>query len=261
MSFPYKHILVIGATAGIGRALASRLVQSGAKVTAVGRRKERLDEFVQEHGEDKTNAVQFDISDLDRIPEFAAEIMTQNPTIDSVFLNAGTLLPTDMTDPQKFNLSSFYEQMHLNFTSYVALTHAFLPYLSRKEGTPTSLIYTSSNLAFVPATSMPAYSASKAALNTFILCLRDQLRDSSVKIIEVSPPAVQTEIHDFMGEEKGRSVGMPLKEFTDQAYQGLVEGKDQVIVGSVGPEGLFFDIVNKRRAATTEFAKMMRGEK
>lgn len=73
MSFPYKHILVIGATAGIGRALASRLVQSGAKVTAVGRRKERLDEFVQEHGEDKTNAVQFDISDLDRIPEFAAE--------------------------------------------------------------------------------------------------------------------------------------------------------------------------------------------
>lgn len=64
-----------------------------------------------------------------------------------------------------------------------------------------------------------------------------------------------------MGEEKGRSVGMPLKEFTDQAYQGLVEGKDQVIVGSVGPEGLFFDIVNKRRAATTEFAKMMRGEK
>ena len=73
MSFPYKHILIIGATAGIGRALASRLVQSGAKVTVVGRRKERLDEFVQEHGEDKANAVQFDIGDLDKIPGFAAE--------------------------------------------------------------------------------------------------------------------------------------------------------------------------------------------
>lgn len=73
MSFPYKHILVIGATAGIGRALASRFVQSEVKVTVVGRRKERLDEFVQEHGEDKANAVQFDISDLDKIPGFTAE--------------------------------------------------------------------------------------------------------------------------------------------------------------------------------------------
>ncbi|KAL7658333.1 hypothetical protein ACMYSQ_004464 [Aspergillus niger] len=259
MSFPYKHILVIGATAGIGRALASRFVQSGAKVTVVGRRKERLDEFVQEHGEDKANAVQFDISDLDKIPGFAAEIMTNYPTIDSVFLNAGIMLPTDMTDPEKFDLPSFYKQMHINFTSYVALTHAFLPYLTKKGG-DTSLIYTTSNLSIVPATWMPAYSASKAALNAFILCLRDQLRKSSVKIIEVSPPAVQSELHDYMGEE-GRKVGMPLKEFTDEAFQGLLDGKDQIVVGSLGPAEVFLDIVNKRRAATTQLAKMMRGEK
>lgn len=66
-------------------------------------------------------------------------IMTKSPTIDSIFLNAGIMLPTDMTDPEKFNLSSFYKQMHVNFTSYVALTHAFLPYLTRKGG-DTSLI-------------------------------------------------------------------------------------------------------------------------
>ena len=52
---------------------------------------------------------------------------------------------------------------------------------------------TTSNLAIVPAFALPAYSASKAALNAFILCLRDQLRNSSVKIIEVSPPPVQSE--------------------------------------------------------------------
>ena len=73
MAFSYKHFLIIGATAGIGRALASRLVQSGAKVTAVGRRKDRLDEFVEEHGTDKANGVQFDIGNLEKIPEFAAE--------------------------------------------------------------------------------------------------------------------------------------------------------------------------------------------
>lgn len=73
MAFPYKHFLVIGATAGIGRALASRLVKSGAKVTVVGRRKDRLDEFVREHGEQNAQCVPFDIGNLDEVPEFAAE--------------------------------------------------------------------------------------------------------------------------------------------------------------------------------------------
>lgn len=52
---------------------------------------------------------------------------------------------------------------------------------------------TTSNIAIVPATWMPAYSSSKAALGAFILCLRDQLRKTEVKVIEVSPPAVQCE--------------------------------------------------------------------
>lgn len=72
MAFPYKHFLVIGATAGIGRALASRLVTSGAKVTVVGRRQDRLDEFVREHGQN-AKGVRFDIANLDEVPGFAAE--------------------------------------------------------------------------------------------------------------------------------------------------------------------------------------------
>ena len=70
MAFPYKHVLFIGATAGIGRALADRFVETGVNVTAVGRRKERLDEFVQKHGVYKASGVQFDISEVDKIPAF-----------------------------------------------------------------------------------------------------------------------------------------------------------------------------------------------
>jgi NADP-dependent 3-hydroxy acid dehydrogenase YdfG len=73
MAFPYKHFLVIGATSGIGKAMADRLVESGAKVTAVGRRKDRLEDFVRTHGEDKTDYICFDISKQDQIPQFAAE--------------------------------------------------------------------------------------------------------------------------------------------------------------------------------------------
>lgn len=73
MSFPYKHCLAIGATSGIGRALASRLIEAGIKVTVVGRRQERLDEFVNSHGHENANGVAFDIARLEDIPRFAAE--------------------------------------------------------------------------------------------------------------------------------------------------------------------------------------------
>jgi NADP-dependent 3-hydroxy acid dehydrogenase YdfG len=73
MSFSYKHVLLIGATSGIGKAMANRLVQAGLKVTAVGRRRDRLDEFVKKYGENKARGVVFDISNLEAIPKFATE--------------------------------------------------------------------------------------------------------------------------------------------------------------------------------------------
>ena len=70
MSSTFEHALVIGATSGIGHALATRLVEEGSKVTVVGRRQGRLDAFVKEHGSDKASAATFDLENLDRIPGF-----------------------------------------------------------------------------------------------------------------------------------------------------------------------------------------------
>ena len=78
MPFPYKKILVIGATSGIGEALASRFVQEGCSVIVVGRRKEKLAEFVQKHGEDKASAVPFDITEMEKIPAFVTKSASQN---------------------------------------------------------------------------------------------------------------------------------------------------------------------------------------
>lgn len=144
--------------------------------------------------------------------------MEESPDIDAVFLNAGVQGSYDLADPQAFKLAAFNEEVKINFSSLVALTHAFLPYLQKKAG-PTSFILcvwfffffflllqaegligppllffisTGSNLAIVPAATLPAYSASKAALNVFTLCLREQLRHSSTRVIEISPPPVQS---------------------------------------------------------------------
>ncbi len=147
--------------------------------------------------------------------------------------------------------------------------------LTTRIGGATDTISTGSNLAIVPAPTLPAYSASKAALNAFVLCLRDQLRDTSVKVIELSPPPVQStytvshvsdkllinqaELHDYMGDARGRGLGMPIDDFINAAYHGLASGSDQIIIGSVGPAEPFNDIVDKRRAAFQNLAKMMRG--
>ena len=69
----YKQILVIGATSGIGKAMANRLVKEGSKVVAVGRRQNLLDAFVREHGKDKTASATVDIGDLKSIPGFVQE--------------------------------------------------------------------------------------------------------------------------------------------------------------------------------------------
>ena len=73
MPFQYKRVLVIGATSGIGKALASRIVQEGSSVIVVGRRKENLEAFVHEHGKDKSTAVPFDTTELDKIPNFVTK--------------------------------------------------------------------------------------------------------------------------------------------------------------------------------------------
>lgn len=64
-----------------------------------------------------------------------------------------------------------------------------------------------------------------------------------------------------MGEEAGRKLGMPLDAFIKQAFDGLLEGKDQIIIGSIGPADTFNEIVDKRRTAFTNLARMMRGGK
>jgi NADP-dependent 3-hydroxy acid dehydrogenase YdfG len=71
MPFPYKNVLVVGATSGIGLALAERIIQNGSHVIALGRRQENLDALVAKHGNDKVSTVNFDIANLNGIPNLA----------------------------------------------------------------------------------------------------------------------------------------------------------------------------------------------
>jgi len=189
---------------------------------------------VHKHGHDKVQAIPFDITDLEAIPSFAADITNTHDDLDCVFLNSGMQRKVDFSEPESVDMGMINQEFTLNYLSYLALTKAFLPFLLAKK-TESALIYTTSGLALVPIIRCPNYCATKAALHQFILCLRVQLRESKVKVIEIFPPAVQTELHDAKHQpdiKDGRSLGMPLDEFTDEAYKGLASGYEQIPVGT-----------------------------
>lgn len=112
------------------------------------------------------------------------------PDLDALFLNAGVQSQIRLSRAAEFDFASFHHEVIVNFTCIVNLAMAFLPHLQAKTQ-PTSLIITGTHLSLVPAPTIPAYSASKAALTSFIDCIRDQNRHRSTKIIEIYPPVVQ----------------------------------------------------------------------
>ncbi|CAO2648852.1 Nn.00g098010.m01.CDS01 [Neocucurbitaria sp. VM-36] len=260
MSLPYKHVLLIGATSGIGRAMAKRFISEGLKVTTVGRRQERLDDFVAQHGSDKASGLAFDIADLNGIPGFIETAMQAHPSIDCVFLNAATQSRADFSKPETVDLNVFHREITINFTAYVNLVHAVLPHLL-KHNRQASLIFTGTPVGFIPVFAMPAYSSSKAALESFTLCLREQLRDTNVKVTYISPGPVQTEIHDVeMGKESGSKYGMPLTDFVDQAYAELAEGRGDIYPGTVGgsTKEQFLELVKLRDEAFSRLSSLVR---
>ena len=139
MSFPYKRVLMIGGTAGIGAAMADRLVREGAKVIVVGRRQERLDAFIKKHGDDKASAMRFDIGERQKTDEFVHRVTGAFPDLDCIFLNAGVQSPINLAEPEMVDLASFHSEVAVNFSSFVDLTMKFLPFLLQKK-THSSLI-------------------------------------------------------------------------------------------------------------------------
>ncbi|KAF2163732.1 hypothetical protein M409DRAFT_57226 [Zasmidium cellare ATCC 36951] len=230
MPFQYKKVLVLGGTSGIGKAMAEKFLNEGSSVIVVGRRKQNLEAFAQEYGkeEGKVDTAVFDITDLKGIPTFASEITSIHPDLDCVFLNAGIQRHLKWQEPEKVDLDLMEKEFTTNYTSYMYFTKAFLPFLQRQAPRPTSLIYVSSGLALVPNSYCPNYCASKAALHHMVLALRLQMKEieSNVRIVELLPPAVQTELHDDKHQPEfkgtGAAFGMPLNDFVQERQKAML---------------------------------------
>lgn len=207
-------ILITGGGSGIGRALAEALHRRGNQVIIAGRREGALREVAEANPGMKTAVL--DVQDAEGIKRFAAHMADAFPTLNVVVNNAG-IMQVENWREEEVDLSIAEATITTNLLAPMRLTAALLPQLKRQS--KSTVMTVSSGLAFLTLAHTPTYSATKAAIHAFSDALRYQLRDTSVEVVELAPPYVQTEL---MGERQANDpMAMPLAEFIDEVMRIL----------------------------------------
>ena len=120
----------------------------------------------------------------------------EHPDLDAVFFNAGIQRGFNFAKPETVDLDMIALELTTNYTANLHLTKAFLPHFLARQPKCSALIYCTSGLALVPSERVPNYSATKVAMRHFLICLRGHLKNTQVRVIDIIPPAVQTELHN-----------------------------------------------------------------
>jgi len=220
-------IFIPGSTSGIGLALALALKAKGNTVIVGGRRTELLEAITAEHPD--LGAVRIDTADPDSIKQAAEQVLVDYPSLNVVVTMAGIMNIEDWHQPATF-LDSAEAIVTTNVLGPIRLIAAFIEHLRQQ---PDSTIVTvSSGLAFAPLRVTPTYNATKAAIHMLSESLRLQLADTSVKVVELAPPAVRTAL--LPGQEES-DFAMPLDEFVSEVVD-LLETQpdaDEILVERV----------------------------
>ncbi|KAF7971154.1 hypothetical protein HWV62_21970 [Athelia sp. TMB] len=256
-----KCVLVVGATSGIGMALALAILTLPSQPTVIisGRRKARLDEILAQNASTaggRLHALQMDIDvDTPAIAATVKQLLVAYPALDAVVFAAGIQRELVYTHPATVDTAAFLSELNTNYTAIVAFIHALLPhFLQQKNGLVVPI---TSGLALLPAAWVPGYCASKAALHSFAVSLAVQLRGTGVSFVEVMPPLVESELHDYDGTTAALSARwMPLAEFTALTMEGLAKERAdtepiELVIGNIQ------DLYNKWEAGKLGVVNMI----
>lgn len=226
MNLTQQTILITGATSGIGLHLARKLHQLGNQVIACGRNQEQLDQIAGEHDGMVTHLC--DISDEQQRLDLASWATTHYPALNVVINNAGIMQTIDLT--QSIDSARVLTEITTNLLAPIHLGSLFVEHL--KQQSVAALVNVSSGLAFTPLASVPVYCATKAALHSFTLSQRYQLRNTSVRVFEVVPPAVGTNLGHQDQYDNSKDDLMPMDDFIDAVIDALQTDTYEAAIGA-----------------------------
>jgi len=214
MKISGNTILVTGGGSGIGRELARRWHDLGNTVIVAGRSQGSLAETAEGHA--NIHPMVFDVSDPADIHRFAGEVVARFPALNVLVNNAGIMRYEDLT--ARRDLADAEATIVTNLLGPIRLTDALVDHLKGQDG--AAIINVSSGLAFVPMPKAATYSATKAAIHSYTISLRAKL-EGAVEVIEIVPPAVQTELTPGQSTREGY---LPLDTFIDQVMTQFESG-------------------------------------
>jgi len=220
MKLSGNTIFITGGGSGIGRGLAEAFHKRGNTVIISGRRRANLDEVVAANP--GMVAVELDITDPASIGTVAAGLIASHPSLNVLINNAGIMLPDHVAGRVDDKL--LVDTVTTNLVGPIRMTSALIEHLKGKEG--AVIAYTSSVLGFVPMAITAVYSATKAALHSYALSQRFLLKDAGIRVLEIAPPWVRT---DLMNSREAEAA-MPLDQFIAETMLALGSDADEILV-------------------------------
>lgn len=212
-------ILIIGGTSGIGESFARRFHSSGKKVIVTGRRQDKLNELQQSLP--GLEAYVFDMIDLNSIPNHIDKLFSTFPEIDTVWINGGIQVASDIKDPSSTTDERVIREVTSNVTAPMILTRHVIPHLLAQQR-ETQIMITSSGLGFLPLGKLfPVYCATKAAVHQYLVGVRQALQDTNVNVLELVPPYIATALVDEHKDKLKNAPALPLDQFTDEIFKVL----------------------------------------
>lgn len=236
MKLSNRTILITGGTSGIGLELAKRLLGRGNTIIVTGRDAAKLDAIKAALPDIHT--FQSDVSDPAAIVALYTTVRVRFPALDTLINNAGIMRNLDMN--QQRDLDDVTREIEINLNGPVRMVQQFLPHLKTQPN--ALLVNVSSGLAFVPLPISPVYSATKAALHSFCMSLRIQLKGSSVTVVELAPPGTNTPLLAAMQhgvsntdgsdtDKKFQKGNMEVDVLVAHAIRGIEAGKLEIRPG------------------------------
>src|SRR5580698_2304362 len=220
MKLTGNTIFITGGGSAIGCGLAETLHKLGNKVIISGRRRSHLNAVIAANP--GMEAIELDITDPASIENVAAKLIADHPEVNVLINNAGIMQPDIVAGAIDDALLT--STISTNLLGPIRMTSALIEHLKTKDDAVVA--YTSSVLAFVPLALTAVYSATKAALHSYVLSQRFMLRNTKVRVLEIAPPWVRTPL---MNSEEAEQA-MPLDAFIDETIAVLGTDVDEVLV-------------------------------
>jgi len=227
MKMSSNTIFITGGTSGIGKGLAEAFHHLGNQVIISGRREDRLQGICAANPGMRHFVL--DVTDLNAVRNIAQKVKEEFPGLNCVFNNAGVQRRHNFAAGKPIDDPAMLAEIQTNLLGLIRVSAEFLPHLKNQQS--ATLLNVSSGLAFVPRALFPVYCATKAAVHSFSLSLRHQLRDSNVKVIELIPPYVATELGGGAQAPAGALRQMPLETFVAETMKELAGDAEEIAIG------------------------------